>query len=101
VPLWNVHEALGHPGRILVQVAEMPDGVRYLCVGRSTSNLGNFLRRTASTRSASGVKVAHAEKVGLLGGLNLDARPCPVGGQLPHLRRPDCHQRAFPPLVAN
>ena len=26
-PLWNVHEAFGHPGRILVQVAEMPDVV--------------------------------------------------------------------------
>src|SRR3546814_2014703 len=27
-PLWNVHEAVAAPGRILVQIVETPDGVR-------------------------------------------------------------------------
>src|SRR3546814_12715896 len=29
-PLWNVHEAVAAPGRILVQIVETPDGVRYV-----------------------------------------------------------------------
>ncbi|MGB3317105.1 MAG: short-chain fatty acyl-CoA regulator family protein, partial [Albidovulum sp.] len=30
-PLWNVHRAFETPGRFLRQLAETPDGVRYLC----------------------------------------------------------------------
>src|SRR3546814_6021841 len=29
-PLWHVHEAVAAPGRILVQIVETPDGVRYV-----------------------------------------------------------------------
>ena len=50
-PLWNVHEAFGNPGRILVQVAEMPDGVRYLCVGRSIiKRSGDYLQPESPLR---------------------------------------------------
>lgn len=34
-PLWNVYEAFADPGRIHVQIAEMPDGQRYLWTARA------------------------------------------------------------------
>ena len=98
-PLWNVHEAFGHPGRILVQVAEMPDGVRYLCVGRSiVKRSGNFLRPNRQYAIGIGCEVAHADKVVYSEGLQLDGQAVPVGVSCRICERPDCHQRAFPPL---
>jgi hypothetical protein len=98
-PLWNVHEAFGHPGRILVQVAEMPDGVRYLCVGRSiVKRSGNYLRPNRQYAIGIGCEVAYADKVVYSEGLQLDGAAVPVGVSCRICERPDCHQRAFPPL---
>ena len=98
-PLWNVHEAFGHPGRILVQVAEMPDGVRYLCIGRSiVKRSGNFLRPNRQYAIGIGCEVAYADKVVYSQGLQLDGQAVPVGVSCRICERPDCHQRAFPPL---
>jgi predicted transcriptional regulator len=98
-PLWNVHEAFGHPGRILVQLAEMPDGVRYLCVGRSiVKRSGNYLRPNRQYAIGIGCEVAYADKVVYSEGLQLDGAAVPVGVSCRICERPDCHQRAFPPL---
>ncbi|HET9694316.1 MAG TPA: short-chain fatty acyl-CoA regulator family protein [Steroidobacteraceae bacterium] len=98
-PLWNVHEAFGHPGRILVQLAEMPDGVRYLCVGRSiVKRSGNYLQPNRHYAIGIGCEVAHADKVVYSEGLRLDGAAVPVGVSCRICERPDCHQRAFPPL---
>jgi len=98
-PLWNVHEAFGQPGRILVQVAEMPDGVRYLCVGRSiVKRSGNYLRPNRQYAIGIGCEIAHADKVVYAEGLPLDGQAVRVGVSCRICERPDCHQRAFPPL---
>jgi predicted transcriptional regulator/DNA-binding XRE family transcriptional regulator len=98
-PLWNVHEAFGHPGRILVQIAEMPDGVRYLCIGRSiVKRSGNYLRPNRQYAIGIGCEIAHADKVVYSQGLPLDGEAVPVGVSCRICERPDCHQRAFPPL---
>ncbi|HRL24467.1 MAG TPA: short-chain fatty acyl-CoA regulator family protein, partial [Brevundimonas diminuta] len=39
-PLWNVHEAFSAPDRILVNLSEMPDGARYVCIAKSVSKPG-------------------------------------------------------------
>ncbi|MYW32795.1 short-chain fatty acyl-CoA regulator family protein, partial [Streptomyces sp. SID2119] len=39
-PLWTVYEAFSAPGRILTQVAEMPDGKRYFWVARTVTRGG-------------------------------------------------------------
>jgi predicted transcriptional regulator/transcriptional regulator with XRE-family HTH domain len=98
-PLWNVHEALGHPGHILVQLAEMPDGVRYLCIGRSiVKRSGNYLQPNRHYAIGIGCEIAHADKVVYSEGLRLDGQAVPVGVSCRICERPDCHQRAFPPL---
>ena len=43
-PLWNVHQAFETPGRFLRQLAETPDGVRYLCLARDVSKPGGAFR---------------------------------------------------------
>jgi XRE family transcriptional regulator, fatty acid utilization regulator len=98
-PLWNVHEAFGHPGRILVQVAEMPDGVRYLCIGRSIiKRSGDYLQPNRHYAIGIGCEIAYADKVVYSEGLRLDGTAVPVGVSCRICERPDCHQRAFPPL---
>ena len=98
-PLWNVHEAFGHPGRIMVQLAEMPDGVRYLCIGRSiVKRSGNYLHPNRHYAIGIGCEVAHADKVVYSEGLRLDGAAVPVGVSCRICERPNCHQRAFPPL---
>ncbi|MCB0945465.1 MAG: acetate metabolism transcriptional regulator RamB, partial [Mycobacterium sp.] len=34
-PLWNVYETFANPGKILVQIAQMPDGRNYMWVART------------------------------------------------------------------
>ena len=44
-PLWNVHRAFETPGHFLRQLAETPDGVRYLCLARDVSKPGGRVPR--------------------------------------------------------
>ncbi|HWJ04846.1 MAG TPA: short-chain fatty acyl-CoA regulator family protein [Steroidobacteraceae bacterium] len=98
-PLWNVHEAFHQPGRILAQVAEMPDGVRYLCIGRSIiKRSGNYLEPNRHYAIGIGCEIAHADKVVYSEGLRLDGAAVPVGVSCRICERPNCHQRAYPPL---
>lgn len=41
---WTVYEAFSAPGRILIQVAEMPDGKRYFWIARTVSHGGHGCR---------------------------------------------------------
>ena len=67
---------LGHPGRILVQVAEMPDGVRYLCIGRSiVKRSGTYLEPNRHYAIGIGCEIAHADKLVYSNGLALDGPP--------------------------
>ncbi len=47
-PLWNVHQAFETPGRFLRQLAETPDGVRYICLARDVSKSGGSFRRAGA-----------------------------------------------------
>ncbi len=98
-PLWNVHESFGHPGRILVQVAQMPDGVRYLCVGRSiVKRSGSYLRPNRQYAVGLGCEVTHAHELVYADGVPLDGPAVPIGISCRTCERENCHQRAFPPL---
>ena len=37
-PLWNVYEAFNAPGRVITQIAAMPDGQRYLWIARTVTH---------------------------------------------------------------
>ncbi len=100
-PLWNVHQAFETPGRFLRQLAETPDGVRYLCLARDVSKSGGSF--TAPVRRYAiglGCEVRHAEALVYADGLDLaDARAFePIGISCRICERRHCHQRSVPPL---
>ncbi len=101
-PLWNVYEAFASPGKVLTQLAEMPDGRTYLWVARTVShNTGGFGAPTKTFAIGLGCDLLHADHLVYSQGLRLDdprART-PIGAGCKICERPDCPQRAFPPIV--
>ena len=98
-PLWNVHEAFGQPGRILVQVAEMPDGVRYLCVAKGiVKPSGAYTDPERRYAIGLGCEIGHAASVVYSRGVNLDGPSTPIGVACRICERDNCSQRAFPPI---
>ena len=100
-PLWNVHRAFETPGRFLRQLAETPDGVRYISLARDvTKPAGRFgapLRRYAI---ALGCEVTHARHLVYADGMDLTSDRAfePIGISCRICERTRCHQRAVPPL---
>ncbi len=100
-PLWNVHQAFETPGRFLRQLAETPDGVRYLCLARDVSKSGGSF--TAPVRRYAiglGCELRHAGALVYGDGLDLsDPRAFePIGISCRICERRHCHQRSVPPL---
>jgi hypothetical protein len=100
-PLWNVHRAFETPGRFLRQLAETPDGVRYISIARDVSKPGGSWgapdRRFAI---ALGCEVTHAPALVYADDLDL-SRPDtfePIGISCRICEREHCHQRSVPPL---
>jgi XRE family transcriptional regulator, fatty acid utilization regulator len=98
-PLWNVHEAFGRPGEILTQVAETPDGARYLCMARSeVKRSGDYLTPNRRYALGLGCEVQHAGSVVYAAGLDLNGPASKIGVSCRICERDRCPQRAFPPL---
>ena len=98
-PLWNVHRAFETPGRFLRQLAETPDGVRYLCLSRDVSKPGgSFHAPTRRYAIGLGCEVQHAGALVYSDGLDLKGRFEPIGISCRICERLDCHQRSVPPL---
>ncbi|WP_371054515.1 MULTISPECIES: short-chain fatty acyl-CoA regulator family protein [unclassified Rhodosalinus] len=100
-PLWNVHRAFETPGRFLRQLAETPDGVRYISLARDVSKPGGrFGAPTRRFAIALGCEVAHAGALVYADDLDVEnARAFePIGISCRICERTECHQRAVPPL---
>lgn len=99
-PLWTVYEAFSAPGRILTQVAEMPDGKRYFWIARTITRggFGHHAPR-AEFAVALGCELRHAHRLVYAEGVALDdpraATPIGLGCRI--CERRDCAQRARPP----
>lgn len=99
-PLWNVHEAFEAAGRTLVQIAEMPDGIRYLCIARAvTKSGGSHLAPTRHYALGIGCELIHANEVVYADHLDLRTAPVtPIGVSCRMCERHECHARAVPPV---
>jgi len=100
-PLWNVHQAFETPGRIIRQLAETPEGVRYLCLATDVTKHGGGWR--APTRRYAiglGCEVKHASGIVYSEGLDLsnDTAYEPIGVSCRICERANCHQRSVPPV---
>ena len=98
-PLWTVHRAFETPGQFLRQLAETPDGVRYLCLARDvTKPGGSFNAPVRRYAIGLGCEVQHADALIYADGLDLRGTFEPIGISCRICERRDCHQRSVPPL---
>ncbi|HTU61572.1 MAG TPA: short-chain fatty acyl-CoA regulator family protein [Polyangiales bacterium] len=100
-PLWNVYEAFVQPGRILTQLAQMPDGRTYLWIARTVSRGQSGFGSPGKTFAiALGCDLRHAHRLIYSQGLDLKSPKAPtlIGMGCKVCDRPACPQRAFPPL---
>jgi predicted transcriptional regulator/transcriptional regulator with XRE-family HTH domain len=100
-PLWNVHRAFETPGRFLRQLAQTPDGVRYISLARDVSKPGgSFAAPTRRFAIALGCEVTHASALVYADDLMPASGQAfePIGISCRICPRTDCHQRSVPPL---
>ena len=100
-PLWNVYEAFAHPTEIQTQLAQMPDGRRYLWIARTvTQHFGSFRAPAKTFAIGLGCDIRHASRLVYADDLDLDnpAALTPIGPGCKLCDRPACPQRAFPAL---
>lgn len=100
-PLWNVYEAFAQPDRVSVQLAEMPDGGRYLWIARTVRRaIGGYRGPEKLFAVGLGCELRHAGRLIYSRGLELGdpAAFAPIGLGCKVCDRERCVQRAFPPL---
>lgn len=98
-PLWTIYDAFSRPGEVLRQIAQMPDGRRYLWVARTVQHGGGrFGAPVKSFAIALGCDVTHADRLVYAEGLDLlgPEAATPIGPGCKLCDRPSCPQRAFP-----
>ena len=100
-PLWNVHATFKNPGQIVTQVVELPDSTRWFSIART-------VKRASSSWGAAdpqfavglGCELKYAQRLVYARGLDLTHPDCtPIGVNCRLCERPDCPQRAAPPLT--
>ena len=97
-PLWIVHEAVAIPDRILVQLAETPDGVRYVSMAKGlVKPSGSYERAPRRYAVALGCEAVHAREFVYADGIDPGGLATPIGISCRLCPRDRCDQRAFPP----
>ena len=100
-PLWNVYEAFAQPGRVLVQVAQMPDGRAYLWIAHCEAHrAGGYGAPAREFAIGLGCDLRHASQLVYAKGLDLQdpGSATPIGPGCRLCDREHCAQRAFPAL---
>jgi predicted transcriptional regulator/transcriptional regulator with XRE-family HTH domain len=99
-PLWIVHEAVAIPDRILFQLAETPDGLRYVSMAKGlVKPSGSYARSPRRYAVALGCEAQYADDFVYADGVDVDAPQAAtrIGSSCRICPRDDCDQRAFPP----
>ncbi len=100
-PLWNVHQAFEVPGRIIRQLAQTPDGKKYLCVATAiTIRSGGFCDPVRRYALALGCETKHIDRIIYGDNLSSEREEAfePIGISCRICSRKKCHQRSIPPL---
>ena len=100
-PMWVVHEAVAIPDRVWRQLAETPDGVRYIAIAKGLVKPStSYTRRSRRYAVTLGCEIAFASEFIYADALDLNglATATPVGNSCRICPRTDCEQRAFPQI---
>lgn len=98
-PRWNIFTAFMQPGRINVQLSEMPDGQVYFCIARSiTKGSGRFGEPMRHFSIGLGCKYIHAKSLVYSDAIGLKnaSQVIPVGVSCRICPREACSERAYP-----
>jgi predicted transcriptional regulator len=98
--LWNVFQAFVAPGRIIVQVSEMPDGAAFFCFATTVpKGRGGYHSPHTVHAIGMGTTLEAAKELVYADGMDLQRiERVPIGVTCRLCPRMDCAQRAFPPL---
>jgi predicted transcriptional regulator/transcriptional regulator with XRE-family HTH domain len=100
-PLWNAHRAFETPGQIIRQLAETPDGVRYLCLACTVDKpTGGYKDPTQQYALALGCEIKFKDDFVYSDTLASESPEHfePIGTSCRICEREHCVQRALPPL---
>jgi predicted transcriptional regulator/DNA-binding XRE family transcriptional regulator len=100
-PLWIAHQAPGTPGQIMRQLAETPDGVRYLCLATQTSKaVAGYKNNRPTFTLALGCEITYADAFVYADDLDISNQRGfdPIGVSCRLCERRDCTSRSVPPL---
>ncbi|SFT90434.1 helix-turn-helix domain-containing protein [Sedimentitalea nanhaiensis] len=103
-PLWNVHQAFETPGEIVRQLAETPDGERYVCIARTITKRGQGFRAPIRRYAiALGSPVDYAKDIVYGDDLKVELPDAydKIGISCRICNRKSCPQRAVPPIDRN
>src|SRR5699024_11682852 len=71
-PLWNVYETFSYPGKIMRQIAQMPDGRTYLWVARTVNHHRSAWGNPGKMFAIGlGCELRHAQRTVYADGLDL------------------------------
>jgi predicted transcriptional regulator len=101
--LWNVHGAFLQPGRVRVQLSQLPHGQTVLAVARTVRReVGAYNRPEVLYSVGVGCGVADAGRLVYADGINLEtlSAAVPIGITCRLCERSDCTARAFPSMRA-
>ncbi len=98
-PLWVANTAFSQPGRMNVQVGQLPDGATYLCFARVVTGSATAWQEPPPTHViAMGCEIGHAAEVVYSDGLDLARAATPIGLSCQLCDWTECRSRAYPPL---
>ncbi|MCJ9429989.1 helix-turn-helix domain-containing protein [Kordiimonas marina] len=102
-PLWSVHDTFATPGRIVTQAIQMPDETTYFSVARTVKRVSVLYGQPEQQLAIGlGCDIAHARELVYAKSHNLEAPDAtPIGPNCRLCERPNCAQRAHPPLTKN
>lgn len=97
-PQWIIHRAFETPGRIVRQLAQMPDGRTYLWIARTVTGRSQGFGTTPTQFAIGlGCDLEQARNLVYSQGLDLSLEAAtPIGAGCRICERPSCQQRAFP-----
>ncbi|MGU3389571.1 helix-turn-helix domain-containing protein [Sphingomonas sp. M1A8_2b] len=100
-PLWIVHEAVAIPDRILTQLIETTDGIRYVSMAKGLVKPSETYTRPARRYAvALGCEEENASEFIYADALGTGGIATPIGSSCRVCLRTDCDQRAFPPAAS-
>lgn len=100
-PRWNLHDAFRSPGKIITQIVQLPDDTTYFSIARTVRRPGaGVLAPEQELAVGLGCELTDASRLTYAKGLDLKAPEAvtPIGVNCRLCERPDCAERAFPPI---